>query len=402
MLVGSTPWKNWSGSIVCHPARVLCPQGADEAVAIVRDAHATNGTVRVVGTGHSSTGILESDDTLVSLKAMSGVIRSDRRTCTATVHAGSELQELGKKLYEEDLALPNYGDVATQTIGGAIGTGTHGAGITQRNLSDMLVGARLVDGTGEIRSIHRTDIDELRAARVALGSLGLFLEMDLQLVPAFDVVRREFACRTDDVLANLDELMQANRSFDFYWYPRRDDAKIRCVNPLGSGTRALSWARQVEHREGYGHELIPTHSGIPHLFDEMEYCVPQDAAPACFQAVRGRMIARWRPTVAWRVLYRTIAADDVYISPAQGRPTVTISLHQNSTLPWREFFEDIEPIFRDHGGRPHWAKKHNLTARELRPLYPHWEDFQRVRAAFDPDDVFVSPYLRRLLLEDAT
>jgi FAD/FMN-containing dehydrogenase len=394
-------WRNWSGSIVCHPARVLCPQSADEVASIVRDAHAANRTVRVVGTGHSSTGILESDDTLVSLKAMSGVIKSDRRTCTATVHAGSELQELGKKLYEEDLALPNYGDVATQTIGGAIGTGTHGAGILFRNLSDMLVGARLVNGTGEIRSIHRTDIDELRAARVALGSLGLFLEMDLQLVPAFDVVRREFAARTDDVLAHLDEMMQANRSFDFYWYPRRDDAKMRCVNPIGSGTTQLSWARMVEHREGYGHELIPTHSGIPHLFDEMEYCVPHDAGPACFQAVRERMIAKWRATVGWRVLYRTIAADDVYISPAQGRPTVTISLHQNSTLPWREFFDDIEPIFRDHGGRPHWAKKHNLTARELRPLYPHWDDFQRVRERFDPDGTFVSPYIRRLLLEDA-
>jgi FAD/FMN-containing dehydrogenase len=97
------------------------------------------------------------------------------------------------------------------------------------------------------------------------------------------------------------------------------------------------------------------------------------------------------------VLYRTVAADDTWLSPAHGRPTVTISLHQNATLPWSEYFRDIETIFREFDGRPHWAKKHTARARGLEPMYPRWRDFLRLREQFDPDSVFLTPYLRELL-----
>ena len=52
-----------------------------------------------------------------------------------------------------------------------------------------------------------------------------------------------------------------------------------------------------------------------------------------------------RKQVAWRVLYRTVAPDDKFLSPAYGRQTVTISLHHNAGLPFEEYFGDIEPIF---------------------------------------------------------
>jgi FAD/FMN-containing dehydrogenase len=122
---------------------------------------------------------------------------------------------LGRALYEQDLALPNYGDVATHTIGGAVGTGTHGSGVGQHNLSQLLVGALLVGGRGELQRIDARDIDRLRAAQVALGTLGVFVEMTLRLVPAFDVERREFACSTHDALTHFDALARANRSLDF-------------------------------------------------------------------------------------------------------------------------------------------------------------------------------------------
>ena len=75
-----------------------------------------------------------------------------------------------------------------------------------------------------------------------------------------------------------------------------------------------------------------------------------------------RVKDKHRGTVGWRVLYRTIAPDDAFLSPAYGRDTVTISLHQNAGLPYWDYFRDIEPIFRAHDGRPHWGKKHTLTA----------------------------------------
>jgi FAD/FMN-containing dehydrogenase len=221
--------------------------------------------------------------------------------------------------------------------------------------------------------------------------------MTLRLVPAFDVERREFACSTHDALVHFDELAQTNRSLDFYWYPRRDDVKLRVVNPVGGGTHALPWARLLSHHAGYGHQVIPTHSGIPHRFEECEYALPAEAGMACFREVRARVLDRWRHVVGWRVLYRTVAADEALISAAHGRDTVTISLHQNSTLPWSDYFADIEPIFRAHGGRPHWAKKHTCRAADLALLYPRWDDFLAIRAQFDPHGVFLTPHLRALL-----
>ena len=396
-MTGAAPWRNWSGSVAFRPRRQAHPCDAGEVQAVVREVAGRGGNLRVAGAGHSSNDILRGEDTLLVTDGLCGLVSADRARCTAVVRAGTPLEELGRALYEHDLALPNYGDVATQTIGGAIGTGTHGSGIAQHNLSQLLAGALLVDGRGELRRIDAGDIARLRAAQVALGTLGVFVELTLRLVPAFDVERREYACSVHDALAHFDLLAAGNRSFDFYWYPRRDDVKLRLVNPVGGGTHRLPWARLLTVHDGYGHHVIPTHSGIPHHFEECEYALPAEAGLDCFRAVRARVLERWRHVVGWRVLYRTVAADDALLSPAHGRATATISLHQNNTLPWKDYFADIEPVFRAHGGRPHWAKKHACRAADLAPLYPRWDEFLAVRAECDPQGVFLSPYLRGLL-----
>jgi FAD/FMN-containing dehydrogenase len=390
-------WSNWSGSVCARPLRIARPHSERALCALVRKARECGRSVRVAGAGHSSSELVATDGIVVDLARFRRVVSTSRSRCRAVVQAGAELQALGKALYRTDLALANYGDVATQRIAGAIGTGTHGTGPQQGNLSTMLVGARLVDGRGQIRVIDATDPDALSAARVALGTLGIFTALELQLVPAFDVQRIEFAAPVDAVLADLDRLVQGNRSMDFYWYPRRDDCKVRLVNPVGGGTGVAGYGRLLELREGYGHELIPTHSGIPHRFEECEYALPRDAGPACFAEVRARMRQRWRAGVAWRVLYRTVAADEAWLSPFFDRESATVSVHQNASLPWREFFDDIEPIFRAHGGRPHWGKKHGLRGPALARLYPRWDDFAGQRQRFDPDGVFLTPYLRELL-----
>lgn len=390
-------WRNWSGSVEARPAHFHRPCDVDELAAVVRGVHARGGRLRAVATGHSSNEQLVADDTMVCTLGLAGVERVDANAREAVVMAGTPLEDLGRELYTHDLALPNYGDVATQTIGGAISTGTHGSGIGQRNLSDLMLEAELVNGRGQLVRIGRDDLDTLRAARVSLGALGILTRITLRLVPTFDVERREYAIDANAALPHLDELVRGNRSFDFYWYPRRDDIKLRLVNPTGGGTAAPPGARLLEHVGGHGHIMIPTHSGIAQRFDECEYAMPFEAGVACFQAVRRRMLERWRATVGWRVLWRTIAADEGDLSPAGGRDTVTLSLHQNSSLPWREFFEDVEPIFRDHGGRPHWAKKHGMRAEALAPLFPGWSHFQQVRRRFDPDGTFATPYMRALL-----
>lgn len=390
-------WRNWSGSVAAHPRTSHYPRSEDELAELVRRLRRRSGHARVVGTGHSSTGIVEAQDALISLRHYKGIVSVDRAQQRATVRAGTLLSDLGDALYASDLALPNLGDVATQTLGGAVGTGTHGTGRRLQNLSQMVVAVRLVDGDGNLQAIGTDQPRRLRTLRVGLGALGVFTDITLQLVPSYSVERREYAAATDDVLQDCERLMAENRGFDFYWYPRRDDCKIRLLNPPGGGTSDLPYARLLEWHGGDGHQVIPAHSGIAHRFEECEYAVPAERGIACFRAVRERVRTAWRGIVGWRVLFRTVAADDSDLSPAYGHDVVTLSLHQNSSLPWRDYFRDIEPIFLAHEGRPHWAKKHGLHAHQLAPRYPHWGHFLRMRERFDPAGTFLNRHLRDLL-----
>jgi FAD/FMN-containing dehydrogenase len=60
-------------------------------------------------------------------------------------------------------------------------------------------------------------------------------------------------------------------------------------------------------------------------------------------------------------------------------------------------FRAFEGIMMRHGGRPHWAKEHGVSAEQLRGLYPRWDQFLNVRQALDPEGVFLNDYLSDLL-----
>jgi FAD/FMN-containing dehydrogenase len=317
--------RNWSGSVRLRPAEQLRPTRVDTIARAVSRARRHGRCVRAIGSAHSSNEQLCSDDVIVRMSEYAGVIEVDRPNCLATVRAGTSLAELGAALHEHDLALPNYGDIALQTLGGAIGTGTHGTGSRLQNLSQMLEAVDLVDGRGEMRSVRAESDDphapgrNLCAARVALGCLGVMTNLTIRCVPAFDVERREYALATDALLDGFEQFADCNRSVDFYWYPRRDDVKLRVINAVGGGGAAPPDARLLELASGPSHQLIPAHSGLTHRFEECEFSLPVEHGLDCFRAVRLRMIERWRATVGWRVLYRLVAADSAWLSPAQGR-----------------------------------------------------------------------------------
>ncbi len=104
------------------------------------------------------------------------------------------------------------------------------------------------------------------------------------------------------------------------------------------------------------------------------------------------------PDIVWPIEYRTVAADDIYLSPAFGRASVAISVHQSYKLEYAAFFKDVESIFRNHRGRPHWGKIHWHTARDLQDLYPMWQQFHEVRQRLDPAGRFMNDYLRSVML----
>ncbi len=388
-------FSNWSGKLRFTPGRVERPTSEEALAALVRQAAAEGRTVRAYGAGHSSSPLVATQDILVSLEHFEGIESYDQRTCQATVKAGTNVHKLGNALYDIGMAMENLGDVDYQTIAGAISTGTHGSGKKLRNLENHVIGVRMVTASGEIVTWDQERNENLvRAARVALGSLGIFTALKMKLLPAYQLVRRDYCAHVDDCLPHLEELLDGNRNFDFYWYPRSDLAKLRTLNLPGEGMQKIPYGKCVNTEEGWSHQIISQDRVL--RFDEMEYMLPAEAGPECFREVRKRVKEKHRKLVAWRTLYRHIAADDAYLSPAFGQNVVAISVHQNAALPYEDYFNDVEAICRAYGGRPHWGKIFSLKADQLRPLYPEWDRFHQIRRQVDPKGLFLNRYLQEI------
>lgn len=388
-------WSNWSGSLKFTPGEVIEPDSEEMVQKVVQKALEENKKIRVVGKGHSSSPLVVTDQILISLKKFKAVERVDQNNSTAWIGSGLTVKEGGSKLLEHELSFHNTGDVDVQTVAGAISTGTHGTGIKLKNLSSMLIGCRMICSDGQIKEYteQQHGKDFFDALRVSLGTFGIMTNIKLKLLPAFKLERKEWCTHTDNCLENLDNLIEENRNFDFYWYPRNDLIKLRTLNQPGEGTQNLNYAQCVEEKTGWAIEVLPKERDLK--FDEMEYSLPFESGPECFKVIRKIIKEKFRKNVAWRVLYRTIAADDFYLSSCSGRNTVTISLHQNAGLPFWDYFKTIEPIFRDFGGRPHWGKKHTLNKEQISKLYPRWEDFLKIRQKMDPNGVFINEHLKQ-------
>ncbi|ROR72597.1 D-arabinono-1,4-lactone oxidase [Bogoriella caseilytica] len=433
--MGAT-WSNWSGSVTFTPDEVAHPRSTDDVATLIRKAAKSGRGVRPIGSGHSSTPIMVPEHTLISLDNLTGVEEVTRHggdggaspgggddVALARVLPGTGLADLGAELGEHGLGMENLGDVDYQAIAGALGTGTHGTGENLGNLSSTLVGGTLVTGSGETRTfgveaglgVREAQEDELtRAAQVSLGTLGILTTLTMRVRPAYELHRRNWITHIDWVLENFDALARSHRHVDFYWYPRSDLAQVRVLDevtednadldpaerPQSSGfagglemPRRHTWLKKEERGPNYA--VIPNDRALE--FDEMEYMIDRRAGLDVFRQVRERVKERHRANVGWRVLVRTVAPDRALLSNCYERDTMTIALLQNTTLPYQDYFDDMEPVLLDGGGRPHWGKKHTRTGEHLRAMYPEWDTFREWRERLDPDGVLLNDYLRELL-----
>jgi FAD/FMN-containing dehydrogenase len=388
-------WSNWSGSVSFRPSKIEKPSTEEQVRQLVVEAREKKQNIRIVGSGHSSVPLVETQNKLISQENLKGLTGYNKEKIQVDFLPGTTIEEAGNALIRLRMDMHNTGDVDFQTLGGAFGTGTHGSGLKLPNLSAMLIGCRLVDGNGEIREFDREKNPEMmRALRVSMGALGFFTEVKLQVEKAQQYVRKEYCTHVDTGLEHLEELLEENEMFDFYWYPRNDLVKLRIGNEVGKGMQDVPFAELEKETSGWLYEILPQFRDLK--YEEMEYIVPLEAGPDCFRAVRKRIKEKHRHYVGWRTLYRAIAADDAYLSPFR-QDSVSIAILQNHELEYKAFFDDLEPVFRDFGGRPHWGKKHSLRAEDLEPLFPEWEKFRKVRQELDPEGVFLNDYLKNIL-----
>ncbi|MEX0941837.1 MAG: D-arabinono-1,4-lactone oxidase [Pseudomonadales bacterium] len=385
-------WSNWSGRQRIKPGQLCFVRSEADAQALIRNACANNTRIRIAGAGHSHSELVANEGIIMDTSGLAGVIDLNTGDKTAWVWAGTKIYALGRPLHDAGLALANQGDIDRQAIGGACSTGTHGTGQGLKNLSAQVTGARVILASGEIVDCDlQKEPHTFEVARLSLGALGLITRLKLQLRESYKLKELGFNATYADIRERIGELTDENERFEFFWYPQSDEATVKVINET---TDAPTYPLSAEGaRVAYNYEVLPNHR--PHLHTEMEYSIPAEDGPECFAAIRG-LLRHQFPDVMWPVEYRTVAADDVWLSMAYERPTVTISVHQDVKQDETEYYRACESIFLDYGGRPHWGKVNYLGADALARAYPRWQDWWKVRDGLDPTGMFLNDYLAAL------
>lgn len=418
-------WSNWAGDQRCSPAARVEPSSEEELVAALGGAS----RARVAGSGHSFSEIALTDGLQISMKRFDRVLDSDSSSGLVRVQGGIRLHELGIELARRGLAMENLGDVDAQTLAGALATGTHGTGVGFGNLSSRVTAMRLVTGDGPV---ELSEDDELRAARVSIGALGVATEMSLRCQPLYTLRRTDERKPLGETLDRLEELAAERERFELFAFPYSRWALWRTTEQTDDKpsppSRIESFLSDVVLENGvFGlfcmvgrafHGLIPPIDRLlgrlaggstrvdrsariyanPRLvhFTEMEYALPRAAGAEAVRSVF-ELVERERLPVLFPLEVRFGAPDDAFLSPGGGRDSCYIAVHMYRGMDYEPYFRAVEDIMRSHDGRPHWGKRHFRTAAELSGLYPDWGRFQVVRDRLDPRRVFSNDYTDRVL-----
>jgi FAD-linked oxidoreductase len=347
------------------------------------------------------------------------------------VGAGTALSDLNRLLAVEGLAMANLGDIAYQTVAGAISTSTHGTGVALPGLAAQVTAMRIVDGHGNLVECNSEKNSEiLDVARVSVGALGAITECTIRVVDAFRLHAHEQPMRLDDVLDNIDELRLSNDHFEFFWIPhtkwaltKRNNRTDEALDPL---PKVRGWIEKT-FMENFAFgavckvgkmrpTLIPRlatalpSSGArtyindsykifasPRLvkFYEMEHALPAASLAPALREIRA-MVEKKGYLLNVPVEVRFTAPDDVPLSTGYQRESAYIAVHVYKGMEYGPFFKDVEDILRRYDARPHWGKVHHREKDELSTLYPRFNDFLALRDRLDPQRTFSNRYTERI------
>ncbi len=426
-------WTNWGRNQRVAPRQVLRARDAGEIADTVKHAARDGLRIKVVGSGHSFTGIAVARDVQLSLAASTSDVRIDAGRGTVTVPAGLSLRELNPLLWQHGLSMTNLGDIDAQTVAGAISTGTHGTGLRYRGLADQVRGLKIVLADGSVVCCSRAERPELfSSARLGLGALGILATVTLQCEPAYHLRAREQPLPLAEVISRIDEFAESNDHFEFFWFPHTEVAATKRNNRTGDRAPVRTRVAELIGDEVIGngaHELLcrlgrRAPGIVPRInrimakrmaaadyvdsshkvytsprrvhFVEMEYAIPRDAIRDALRGLR-RVAETYARDVTFPVEVRFAAADDVPLSTAYNRESAYLAVHVYRGSPYQAYFAAVEAVMNDLDGRPHWGKLHTQSAETLRGKYPRFDAFVALRDELDPEGRFSNDYLDRVL-----
>lgn len=429
-MITTNPGSTWSGSLRYSARELVEPASLDE----LRRTVSSRDKVHALGTRHSFSAVADTPGTLISTARMPGGIDVDTQARTVRVPAATRYGELAQVLDARGLALGAMASLPHISVAGTIATGTHGSGVNARCLSDAAVELEMVTASGDLVTLRRDRDAEFDGAVVALGALGVVTTVTLtaeQACPMRQAVYQDLPPESADqqgleaVLACASSVSLFTRwqspGFDQVWVKERTDGRGGALSS-GDG-RDLPTTLHGAHRApapvhplpgmpagnctDQSGEPGPAHERLPHFRLEFtpsageeiqsEYLIGrEDLAQAC--AALRPLGALMEPVLLVSEI-RAVAADDLWLSMAQGRDSA--ALH----FTWRRdpagvvaVLPHIEEALAPFSPRPHWGKVHSLAPDVVRGRWTRADDFAALAARMDPAGRFSTPLLKALKL----
>jgi xylitol oxidase len=417
---------NWAGNLTYGAKRLHRPTGIEQLQEMVAGSR----KLRALGTRHSFNDIADTPEDLVSMKHFTEIGTVDPVRMTVTVGGGVRYGELGQALESQGFALHNMASLPHISVAGACQTATHGSGDNNGNLATAVTAIEFVAAEGTVHSLSlERDQRDFKGAVVGLGAVGLITRLTLAVEPSFQVAQQVFEdLPFETAIERFDEISSSayavslftrwtEPSVDQVWLKHKLDhrglfnkldrfygatAATENMHPI-RGVSAVNCTEQLGV-PGPWYERLP-HFRLEHTpssGDELqsEYIVPRTHGRSALLA-----ISKLAPRIA-PLLYvseiRTVAADDLWMSPCNGQPCVCI--HFTLKPMWdevRELLPVIEDALSPFEARPHWGKLFTMGGRRLRTLYPRMPEFQSLIERFDPERKLINPFLERVLFDIA-
>lgn len=401
--------QNWAGNLEYSTSNVFYPTSVEEVQELVKKYS----KFRSLGTRHCFNRIADSKDNLISLKEMNKVISLDAKARTVMVESGIKYGELCPYLHEKGFALHNLASLPHISVAGSITTATHGSGVKNGNLATAVSALEIVTANGNIVKLSRDkDGEKFLAAVVGLGALGVITKVTLDLQPAFMMRQHVYEkLPLSQLKEHFEKIVSAGYSVSLFtdwqsesinevWIKSRVDNDTDYTNvPEFFGAKAatknmhpiaeLSAENCTEQMgvPGPWYERLPhfkmgfTPSSGKEL--QAEYFVPMRHAVEAILTIQ-RLGKQTGPHLFISEI-RTIAADDLWMSPCRNQQSVTI--HFTWKQEWdavSKLLPVIEKVLAPFNARPHWGKMFTIPPKVLASRYEKMHDFKKMIAEYDP------------------
>jgi len=408
--------KNWAGNLTYSTDHVQYPKSVAEVQQLITKLP----KLRALGTRHCFNTIADSKDDLVSTRDLNKVIAIDAKNHTVTVEGGIKYGELAPYLHQHGYALHNLASLPHISVAGSITTATHGSGIKNGNLSSAVTGLEIVIADGSVVHLSKaTDPEKLNAAVVGLGALGIITKVTLQIQSTYNMRQRVFLkLPMSQLKLHFEEIMSAGYSVSLFtdwqsdsinevWIKSRMDEKDH-NQPEFYGAKAAT--KNLHPIIDHSAESCTDQMGVPGPWYERlphfkmgftpssgkelqsEYFVPLKHAVEAIEAVSklGKQIG---PHLFITEI-RTIAADNLWMSPCHNQTSVTIHFTwKQETEAVMKLLPLIEKELAPFNPRPHWGKIFTIEPKVLESRYEKLADFKKLVAEYDPKAKFRNGFL---------